>query len=123
MTEGERNALIVLGFFIMVIGLFIAFAMPYNIDSSYTWYNPITERYETLTSTVTVYGHPIGFVLDGVGFFMLLIGLMMHPDGSKPSTTRTFQGKVCGDCHFFGAEDCPRQEKLFNAMPCEDFTP
>lgn len=117
-----RDALIVLGFIIMVIGFFIAFAVPYNINSSYTWYNPITERYETITSTVTVYGHPIGWVFDGIGFFMLLIGLMMHPNSSKPST-RTFQGKVCGNCYFFGKEDRIRQEKMFNAMPCEDFTP
>lgn len=123
MTEGERIALIVIGFFIMIVGLLIAFAMPYNINSSYTWYNPITERYETVTSTATVYGHPVGWAIDGIGFFMLLIGLMIHPNGSKPSIQRTFQGKVCGNCYFFGKEDCKRQEKLFNAMPCEDYTP
>jgi hypothetical protein len=123
MSEGERNGLIFLGFIIMILGLFIAFAVPYNINSSYSYYNPIDGRYETVTSTVTVYGHPIGFVLDGVGFFMLLIGFMIHPNGSTPSTQRAFQGKVCGNCHFFGKEECKRQEKLFNAMPCEDFTP
>ncbi len=123
MTEGERNALIALGFFLTVVGTYIAFAVPYDIDSSYSYYDPISGRYETVTSTVTVYGHPIGFVLDFVGFVMLLIGLLMHPNGSKPSTQRTFQGKVCGDCYFFGKEECSRQEKMFNAMPCEDFTP
>lgn len=123
MNESERITLIFLGFIIMVIGLLIAFAMPYNINSSYTYYNPITERYETVTSTVTIYGHPIGWAIDGIGFFMLLIGLMIHPNGSKPSTQRTFQGKVCGNCYFFGKEECKRQEKLFNAMPCEDYTP
>jgi len=122
-TEGERNALIALGFFIMVIGSLIALAMPYDINSSYTWYNPMSERYETVTSTVTVYGHPIGWVIDGIGFLMLLTGLMIHPNDSKPSAQRTFSGKVCGDCYFFGKEDCKRHEKLFNAMPCEDFTP
>jgi len=117
-----RNALFVLGFIIMVIGFFIAFAMPYNINSSYTWYNPIAERYETITSTVTVYGHPIGWVFGGIGFFMLLIGLMMKPNGSKVPT-RMFYGKVCGNCWWFGKPECKRNEKLFNAMPCEDFTP
>jgi hypothetical protein len=119
-----RDDLIILGLVLMGIGLFVAVALPYPINSSYTYYNSFTYRYETVTSTITVYGHPIGWIPTGIGFFLLLIGLMTHPSGSKPSTTRrTFRGKVCGDCHFFGAEDCPRQEKMFNAMPCEDFTP
>jgi hypothetical protein len=119
-----RDVLIVLGLVLMGIGFFIAVAVPYNINSSYTYYDPLTYRYETITSTITVYGHPIGWALDGIGFLMLLVGLMIHPTGAKSSTTqRTFQGKVCGNCHFFGQEFCKRQEKLFNAMPCEDFTP
>jgi len=118
----SREALIIFGFILMGIGLFVAFAMPYNINSSYSYYDPFTQRYETVTSTVTVYGHPIGWVFDGIGFLILLIGLMMHPNHSAPHR-RTFQGKVCGDCHFFGKEDCPRNEKIYNAMPCEDFTP
>lgn len=117
-----RDALIIFGLILMGIGFFVAIAMPYNINSSYTYYDPFTHRYETVTSTITVYGHPLGWVMDGVGFFILLIGLLTHPSHSAPYR-RTFQGKVCGDCHFFGTEDCPRQEKLFNAMPCEDFTP
>jgi hypothetical protein len=122
-TEDEKIALIILGFLIMVIGMVIAFTMPYNINSSYTYYNPFSKQYETVTSTVTVYGHPIGWVFDGIGFFMLLIGLMIHPNGSEPSTQRAFQGKVCGNCYFFGKEDCKRKEKMFNSMPCEDYTP
>lgn len=119
-----RDGLIILGFILMVIGFFVAFAMPYNINSTYTYYDVFTNSYHTATSTITVYGHPFGWVLDGIGFFVLLMGLVTHPNGSRASTTqRTFQGRVCGDCHFFGKEDCPRQEKIFNAMPCEDFTP
>jgi hypothetical protein len=123
MTEDERNALIVIGFFIMVIGLFVALAMPYDITSEYSWFNPISGRYETVRSKVTVYGHPMGWVLDGIGFFLLLIGLMIKPNGSAVSTTRAFYGKVCGNCHWFGKPECKRNEKIFNAMPCDDFTP
>jgi hypothetical protein len=123
-TKDEKSGLIVIGIILMLIGLFVAFAVPYNIDSSYSYYDPFTNRYQTVTSTVTVYGHPVGWVLDGFGFFLFLGGLVAHPDGSQPATaTRQFQGKVCGNCFFFGKEQCKKQEKIFNAMPCEDFTP
>jgi len=123
MNEGERNALLGFSIFLMFIGTIIAFALPYDITSEYTYYDPFTNRYETVTSTITVYGHPIGWVVDGIGFFIFLGALVIHPNGSKPSTQRTFQGKVCGNCYWFGKEECKRKEKMFGAMPCEDFTP
>jgi len=107
----------------MVVGTFIGFAMPYDINSSYSWHNPISGKYETTTTSVTVYGHPIGWAIDGIGFLILLVSLMVQSDSSTSSTKRTFQGKVCGNCFFFGKEECKRKEKMFNAMPCEDFTP
>ena len=99
--------------------------MPYDVNSSYTYYDPYSNRYRTETSTVTLYGNPSGWILDGIGFFMFFGGLMLHVnDPQQPqATTRQFQGKVCGNCFFFGKEECKKQEKIFNAMPCEDFTP
>lgn len=123
MTKDERTALIALAFLLMGAGTVIAFAMPYDINSSFSWHNPVTGKYETSTTTVTVYGHPIGWAIDGIGFLILLVGLMVQPNGSTSSTQRTFHGKVCGNCFFFGKEECKRKEKMFNAMPCEDFTP
>jgi hypothetical protein len=68
------------------------------------------------------------YMMVGAVFFVL--GLAIYFIGKESDTTtqasytqRTFQGKVCGNCHFFGKEDRIRQEKMFNAMPCEDFTP
>jgi len=63
-----------------------------------------------------------------VGFFLCVLGGVIYLIGEKSETvqaspTRIFQGKVCGNCYFFGKKECKSQEKLFNAMPCEDFTP
>ena len=123
MNEDERNLLLGFSILMMIIGTFIGFALPYSMTSEYSYYDPFTNRYQTMTTTITVYGHPIGWVIDGVGFFIFLGALMIKPEDFIPSTQRTFQGKVCGNCYWFGKVECKRNEKLFNAMPCEDYTP
>jgi hypothetical protein len=82
-VQTGANILIGLGLIIMIVGMYVSFAMPYEITSSYTWYNPISSRYETSTSTVTIHGHPMGYLVDGFGFFLLLIGLIAKA-GKKP---------------------------------------
>ncbi len=123
MNSEERMMLIGAGVFLCIIGIFIAYAMPYDVESSYRYYNAYSRRYETITSTVTMYGHPAGWAFDGLGFLMILLGLIIQPNVSMLSTKRNFQGKVCGNCYLFGKGECKKQEKIFNAMPCEDFTP
>lgn len=109
MNESDRNTFIAfgigLGFVIIVIGTYIALPMPNEPPYAYG----------------LSYGY--GLSIDVIGCLILFISLMMHFSGSAPPTHRTFKGKVCGDCYFFGREDCKRQEKLFNAMPCEEYTP
>lgn len=123
MNNDGRTLLIGAGIFLCIIGGFVVFTLPYDVESSHQYYNAYSHRYETITSTVTLYGHPAGWVFDGIGVLMILAGLMMYPNGSIQSTHRTFHGKVCGNCFMFGKEDCKRNEKMFNAMPCQDFTP
>ena len=58
-------------------------------------------------------------VLGGVGFIaigvvVVLLGVIAKP---KPK----YQPKVCGNCLYFKTPECIREEKLPNAMPCENF--
>lgn len=117
-----RNLCIGLGILLTILGSYIAFAAPYDMHSSFSYTDPFTGQPKTTYTTVTTYGNPMGFYIDGLGFILILIGFYMHTDYST-NQKRTFKGKVCGDCHFFGKEHCVREEKLYNAMPCEDFTP
>jgi hypothetical protein len=101
------------GLFVIILGVLIGLALPYSFDASRWMYNPDTHEYEIFHQTETVYGHPIGWGIGGMGFVMLLFGYMMH----------FFHGKVCGDCCFFGSESCSRQERMFEAVPCGSFMP
>jgi hypothetical protein len=80
MNSDDKKVLIFFGLLICVAGMVVAFALPYQVTSSTQYHNPVMWRWETVTTTVTVYGHPIGFVLDGVGFLMFIGGLLVHPD-------------------------------------------
>jgi len=79
-AEKTHTMLLALSFTLMIAGLLISFCLPYPIYSETEYYNPITKRYETISSTVIVYGHPFGFVLDGIGFILLLYVIMTKPE-------------------------------------------
>ncbi|MCW4018071.1 MAG: hypothetical protein NWF00_05265 [Candidatus Bathyarchaeota archaeon] len=123
MSNDVKTALFLVGAFIGIVGLAIGFAMPYTVSSTTNYRNPVTGRYESVTTSATLYGHPAGYALAGVGSVMFIIGLIANSSSSSTPTERSFQGKVCGDCAFFSKEQCKLGVKLHNAMPCEDFTP
>jgi len=113
-----NKELIILGFFISVVGLFIGFCVPYTITQEIPMIDPYTGRHYTERYTITVYGHPSGFFLNGIGFLIILIGLFY-----KPTEKTLPKPKVCGTCVWFGKPLCPRGEKIYSADPCESYTP
>ena len=74
-----------------------------------------------------VYGHPFGFVIDGMGFALLLYAIFTRQKEPRfVNRNRYFRSTLeedyrCGTCFWFGKAGCKRKEELVNAEPCEDY--
>ena len=82
-----------------------------------------------------VFFNPFGFVLDGIGFMLFLYAIFGDKNENenypsrilKPSRHRDNHSEIepenyrCRICLKFGKSECKRQEKLLNAIICEDF--
>jgi hypothetical protein len=58
----------------------------------------------------------IGLMCGGV--VAILYGVFAKPS----KRAQWYQPKLCGNCVYFGEQECLREEKDASAMPCEKFT-
>ena len=118
MDSDQKNGLMILGILMCLVGLAVAVALPISYISSASVRNPLNGRYQTVTTTVTGYGHPAGYAVASVGFMFLLAGGLSRIDEITKSTSEML---TCGKCGAFGTEHCVLKVQSSNALVCEKF--
>lgn len=63
-VQQGATILILLGLLLIIVGLYVAFALPYTIYSTFDHYS----------SSVTMVGHPAGWAAESAGWIFLIIG-------------------------------------------------
>lgn len=76
----DSDVVIGFGILLIIIGMCITFA-PYPFTQK-TYYTDYTGQRYVITVTGTAYGHPIGFLIDGIGFILLISGLWLRKEES-----------------------------------------